>query len=76
MGITTDNASNNLSFINLLAEWGKTQAIFFDASDNHFRCFAHIINLAVQKALDILGIKLKKASTILKYMFFIIFTVN
>jgi hypothetical protein len=66
MGITTDNASNNLSFINLLVEWGKTQDISFDATENYFRYFAHIINLCIQKALKVLDDKLKQVSFVFK----------
>jgi hypothetical protein len=46
MGITTDNASNNLTFIDALAK----ENIFFQ-KENHFRCFAHVINLCVQDIL-------------------------
>ena len=46
MGVTTDNASNNITFIDALA----VENPFFKKS-NHFRCFAHVINLSVQEAL-------------------------
>jgi hypothetical protein len=46
MGVTTDNASNNLTFINELSK----ENVFFK-KENHFRCFAHVINLSVQEAL-------------------------
>ena len=46
MGVTTDNASNNLTFINELSN----ENVFFK-KENHFRCFAHVINLSVQEAL-------------------------
>ena len=47
MEITTDNASNNLTFIDTLSkENGSFQ------KENHFRCFAHVINLCVQDALE------------------------
>lgn len=62
MGITTDNASNNLSFIKSLEEWGNLQAIPFSAEENHFRCLAHCINIGVQKALNILANKLQKVN--------------
>ncbi|GES72958.1 zinc finger BED domain-containing protein RICESLEEPER 2-like [Rhizophagus clarus] len=51
LGITTDNASNNLTFINALSDWMKENDIFFD-KNNHFRCFAHVINISVQNALN------------------------
>ena len=69
----TDNTSNNFSFVNSLADWGIIQNIFFDPTENHFRCFAYAINLAVQKALGVLDIKLKQVSTVLIYKIFIIF---
>ena len=50
MGITTDNASNNTTFIDSLILWSNDKAISFD-KNQHFRCFAHIINLSVQVAL-------------------------
>ncbi|CAB4446773.1 unnamed protein product [Rhizophagus irregularis] len=46
MGITTDNAANNLTFIDALA---KDNSFF--QKENHFRCFAHVINLCVQDIL-------------------------
>lgn len=50
MAVTTDNASNNLTFIDELAKENR----FFEKS-NHFRCFAHVINLSVQEALKVLN---------------------
>lgn len=46
MGITTDNASNNLTFIDALAK----ENIFFQ-KENYFRYFTHVINLCVQDIL-------------------------
>jgi hypothetical protein len=46
MGVTTDNASNNLTFIEELSKEND----FFE-KEMHFRCFAHVINLSVQEAL-------------------------
>ncbi|GES89785.1 zinc finger BED domain-containing protein RICESLEEPER 2-like [Rhizophagus clarus] len=54
MGITTDNASNNLTFVDALAKENNSFQ-----KDNHFRCFAHVINLCVQDALKELDDKLK-----------------
>jgi hypothetical protein len=51
MGITLDNASNNSTFIHLLVTWSISKSLQFD-NNYHFRCFAHIINLAVQYALS------------------------
>ena len=54
MGITTDNASNNITFIRSLNSWAIQKDISFD-ENLHFRCFAHIINLSVQEALSCLS---------------------
>ncbi|CAB5382253.1 unnamed protein product [Rhizophagus irregularis] len=43
MGITTDNASNNSTFMTSLSIW-----------EQHIRCFAHSINLSVKEALSCL----------------------
>lgn len=56
-GITLDNASNNDKFIELYGE--KTG---FDHDMLHFRCFAHVLNLAVQAALS----ELKDAISVLR----------
>ena len=47
MEITLDNISNNTAFIHLLTNWAIENRIPFDNDNNHFRCFAHIINLSV-----------------------------
>ena len=60
MGITTDNASNNLTFVNLMADWGIFQSISFDATKNYFWCFAHVINLSVQNTLSVLNNKISQ----------------
>ena len=74
MGITTDNATSNDKFINLLANWAVEQEhdISFNKTDNHFRCFAHIINLSVQKALNVLESRLKQVSIASLYLYFYI----
>ena len=36
MGITTDNAINNATFINLLVNWIYGLGISFDKNENHF----------------------------------------
>ncbi|CAB4493481.1 unnamed protein product [Rhizophagus irregularis] len=55
-----NNASNNAVFIRLLTNWAIEKRIFFDKNDNHFRCFAHVINLSVQVALTQLESKISK----------------
>jgi hypothetical protein len=74
MGITTDNATNNNRFINLLANWAVEQEhnIFFNKTENHFCCFAHIINLSIQKALDILESRLEQVYIVNLYLYFYI----
>ena len=59
MGVTTDNASNNITFINELSK----ENIFFK-KENHFRCFAHVINLSVQEALKVLNSQLNQVGVI------------
>jgi hypothetical protein len=59
MGVTTDNASNNLTFINELSK----NNIFFK-KENHFRCFAHVINLSVQEALKVINNQLQQVGFI------------
>lgn len=71
MGITLDNASNNGAFIRLLTNWAIEKRIPFDNDDNHFRCFAHVINLSVQAALTQLGSEISKVK--LLFNLFIIF---
>jgi hypothetical protein len=66
MGITTDNASNNNTFIESLSEWMNEENIFFN-NNNHFRCFAHVINLSVQVALN--SLKNNLDQVILKILF-------
>jgi hAT family C-terminal dimerisation region/BED zinc finger len=50
--ITTDNASNNNTFVEVLEAFCQQQGISFDANLHHVRCIAHVINLAVH---DFLG---------------------
>jgi hypothetical protein len=71
MGITLDNASNNGAFIRLLTNWAIEQRIPFDKDENHFRCFAHVINLSVQSALAQLESEISKVK--LLFNIFIIF---
>ncbi|XP_051170278.1 uncharacterized protein LOC127287402 [Leptopilina boulardi] len=52
LGITVDNASSNTTFM-----WELTFLMDFDHENQHFRCYAHIINLAVQDLLKELKLK-------------------
>jgi len=71
MGITTDNATNNNTFINSLADWMKDNFISFNTIEKHFRCFAHVLNLSVQKALKKLDSRLKKVLLLIVFIIFI-----
>lgn len=64
MGITLDNASNNNTFIRLLATWSIEKSLSFD-SNFHFRCFAHVINLAVREALSCLNSEILKVKFVI-----------
>ncbi|KAF0429469.1 zinc finger bed domain-containing protein ricesleeper 2-like [Gigaspora margarita] len=50
IGITTDNASNNNTIIDNIELWAIEKILTF-SDKNHFRCFAHVLNLAVQAGL-------------------------
>jgi hypothetical protein len=50
LGITLDNASNNDSFVKELSSGSGTSFKSF----HHIRCFAHVLNLGVQAALNVL----------------------
>jgi hypothetical protein len=54
MGITTDNASNNLTFMSSLSLWAAEKVVNFNKKEQHIRCFAHSINLSVKEALSCL----------------------
>ena len=64
MGVTTDSASNNITFINALALVNTSFK-----RDNHFRCFAHVINLSVQEALKNLNDHLIKVRIMKYYLY-------
>lgn len=53
--ITMDNAAANTSFMSELKLCYQRDFISFDKVDCHFRCFAHILNLAVQDIIKLLG---------------------
>jgi hypothetical protein len=79
MKITTDNATNNSRFINLLADWMQDNNIFFESYNKNFRCFAHIINISIQKALKNLDGVIKQVcvtNLLYFYKWFIIYKIN
>lgn len=53
-GITLDNAASNTTFISELKTLLQESDISFNTDDQHFRCFAHILNLGVQDILKLL----------------------
>lgn len=71
MGITSDNATNNDTFIDSLADWMEDNFISFNTTEKHFRCFAHVLNLSVQKALKKLDSRLKKVLLLIVFIIFI-----
>lgn len=50
-GITLDNVVANSTFILEFSKLMKAAGYEFDADNQHFRCFAHILNLGVQDVL-------------------------
>jgi hypothetical protein len=54
LAIITDSASNNISFAAELEKVCQEQGIRFSRADNHVRCMAHVIHLAVQAFLKAL----------------------
>ena len=47
-----------MAFIDALTIWASEQMISFN-KENHFRCFAHVINLSVQEFLKCLDQQLE-----------------
>src|SRR3954468_23149332 len=54
MAVVTDNASNNGAFLQLVEETLRQEKILFDVKNQHVRCMAHVINLAIQSFLQYL----------------------
>lgn len=50
--MASDNASNNEVMLRIVAECLQNMNVSFDASQNHSRCLAHIINLAAKAAIE------------------------
>jgi hypothetical protein len=51
----TDNTSNNIAFLRAIENIFAESNIEFNACNQHIRCLVHIINLAVQKILQVLN---------------------
>lgn len=47
-GFTVDNASVNTTFLQQLENILRSKAVTFNSKEQHFHCFAHVLNLAVQ----------------------------
>ncbi|CAB4396011.1 unnamed protein product [Rhizophagus irregularis] len=56
LSVTTDNASNNVTFLQIVEDELSKKFIDFDSKDKHVRCLAHIMNLAAQQALSTLKV--------------------
>ncbi|CAB5352179.1 unnamed protein product [Rhizophagus irregularis] len=54
LGVTTDNASNNITFLKAVESDLSQRYIYYDSDDKHVRCLAHIINLVAQQVLTTL----------------------
>ncbi|GBC16860.2 zinc finger BED domain-containing protein 1-like [Rhizophagus irregularis DAOM 181602=DAOM 197198] len=54
LGVTTDNASNNITFLKAVESDLSQRYIYYDSDDKHIRCLAHVINLAAQQVLTTL----------------------
>ena len=51
LAVTTDNASNNITFLQEVSSELIKDNIKFDNINQHVRCLAHVINLAAQQIL-------------------------
>ncbi|GET04401.1 zinc finger BED domain-containing protein RICESLEEPER 2-like [Rhizophagus clarus] len=54
LGVTTDNASNNVTFLKAVEDDLSQKYIYFNSDDKHVRCLTHVINLAAQQVLTTL----------------------
>ena len=63
-GITLDNAAANTSFMKELVILLNKESTSFGHEDQHFRCFTHIINLAVQDILKLINVEVDDSSTV------------
>ncbi|CAB4413278.1 unnamed protein product [Rhizophagus irregularis] len=54
LGVTTDNASSNITFLKAVESDLSQRYIYYDSNDKHVRCLAHVINLAAQQVLTTL----------------------
>ncbi|XP_018371317.1 PREDICTED: uncharacterized protein LOC108766485 [Trachymyrmex cornetzi] len=52
-GITVDNCAANSTFIQEFTNLMANDGFQFDSQNQHFRCVAHVLNLAVQSAISL-----------------------
>ncbi|KAF9312622.1 hypothetical protein BG006_004313, partial [Podila minutissima] len=67
LAITSDNASNMSKMMELLQEYTETEGCKwsrFSKDEQHVRCFAHIMNIAVQDLLNANSVHAEAASDI------------
>ena len=57
MSITTDNASNNLTFLGAVETAFSAGNLEFNVKNHHVRCLDHVINLAAQQILQSLNVE-------------------
>lgn len=67
MSITCDNASANIKFLRDFSHSILMNDFRFDYTQQSIRCFNHILNLAVQCILKIVGNEIEKVIVILKF---------
>ena len=54
LAVVTDNASNNTTMMKEMQNRWRIDGLDFDYKQNHVRCIAHVINIAIQSALTVL----------------------
>jgi len=56
IAVTSDNAKNNIRAMQLLQNWFKEKSVNVYHENLHIRCFAHVLNIAVQEGLKCIEI--------------------
>ncbi|UZO28293.1 uncharacterized protein OCT59_021826 [Rhizophagus irregularis] len=55
MGITTDNASNNSTFMTSLSIWAAENVVNFNKKEQHIRCFAPFNQFKCKRSIKLFG---------------------
>ena len=76
MGIITDNAFNNSTFINSQSSWTSENVVHFNKKEQHIRYFAHSINLSVKEVLSCLENEISQVNLLITFVIFIDFLKN